>query len=269
MVRHGLVPAVGKRAPARLQPFLKRQLAGVQTSFKRRITHRNQTPQEFIERVRGRIERINLPAAPSSWSGYHESGWLPFSPTDGWTDKHRTVHRVLSELRPSSVLDVASNEGWYSHLAAELGSSVVAFDVDEATATNLYRRNKGARLPILQLVMDVRNPSPGFGLCNLAYPPAIQRLSCEMVLALALIHHLVFKQHLHFEHIAQTLGAFSKKWLLLEFIPVEDQFVRLWSPEKYPWYNRDNLMAALMKYFRTIHVLPSAPEPRVLLLCEK
>jgi hypothetical protein len=154
-------------------------------------------------------------------------------------------------------------------LAAVLGSRVVAFDIDETTVTNLYRRNRTMNLPILSLVMDLRNPTPGYGLCNLSFPSAMQRFGCEMVFALALIHHLVFKQHFNFKQIVDTLCSFSTKWLLVEFIPPEDQFVRNWSPEEFPWYSLDNFIDEIKTQFHTVRILPSFPKPRVLLLCEK
>jgi hypothetical protein len=225
--------------------------------------------QEKLQQLREKIEQIQVPSAQTEWSNYYNSEWFAFTPSVGWTQKHHTVYRVLSDLHPSSVLDMASNEGWYAQLAAILGATVVAFDNDETTITNQYRRNKGTNLPVLPLVMDFRSPSPGYGLLNLAYSPALKRFDCELVLALGLVHHLVFKQSLNFEQIINTLAAFSKKWLLVEFIPPDDQFVRLWSPEKFPWYTLDDFIVALEKQFRSVKVLPSSPDPRVFLLCEK
>jgi hypothetical protein len=90
-----------------------------------------------------------------------------------------------------------------------------------------------------------------------------------MVLALALIHHLVFRQHLNFEMVVEGISIFSSRWLLLEFVTREDPLVRgLWS-EKYAWYTEENLTACLRKTFREVQALPSYPEPRKLLLCTK
>lgn len=61
--------------------------------------------------------------------------------------------------------------------------------------------------------------------CNHQLQPAAGRLRCEMVLALAVTHHLVFGQGMSFELIAETMDAFSEKWLIIEFIPGNDRFV--------------------------------------------
>jgi SAM-dependent methyltransferase len=238
-------------------------------------------PQHHLTCIRGlrrQIESIDTATAKKNWLNYYNDWFPTFSPSSDWTAKHYSVFQVLSDIRPISVLDIASNRGWYSQLAAITGSKVVAFDTDEACITQLYCDAKEKNLSILPLIMDFRSPSPGYGLCNQSLAPATDRLRCEMVFALALVHHLVFKQNLNFDQIVDALSVFSKQWLLVEFIPTEDIRVRDWWSEKYScdwwsekysWYTLDNFVAAVKKRFRDIRVLPSYPEPRVLILGKK
>jgi hypothetical protein len=90
-----------------------------------------------------------------------------------------------------------------------------------------------------------------------------------MVLALALVHHLVFKQGRKFDYIVQALAAFSDKWLVVEFIPKEDRFVSEWWTEEYNWYTVEGFEEALSCHFRRIQRFPSYPEPRLMLVCER
>jgi hypothetical protein len=90
-----------------------------------------------------------------------------------------------------------------------------------------------------------------------------------MVFALALIHHLVFEQHLNFEQITDELSTFSNRWLLAEFIPRDDRHVRKWWSEQYSWYTLENFITALRRKFQRIKMYPSYPDQRLLLLCEK
>src|SRR6185503_471665 len=130
----------------------------------------------------------------------------PLAPSDRWTQKHHAAYKVLSDLRPSSVLDIGSGQAWYSQLAASLGSNVVALDMNDQLVARCYREAKSKNLPILPLVMNIRFPSPGYGLCNKEVAPAFQRLRCDMVLALGLVHLLVFKYYVPFEQIVETLA---------------------------------------------------------------
>lgn len=224
----------------------------------------------YLERLRGEIERIDFPHAKTEWSDYYDNRFMPFERSEIWTEKHRRVHRVLSELRPESLLDIGSNRGWYSQLAAMLGSKVVAFDEDAACVSKLYADAREKDLAILPLVMDFRNPSPAYGLNNQWLSPATERFKCEMVLALALVHHLAFHRfRLKFDAIAEALSRFTNRWLLVEFIPQEDEYVSKWNREGYSWYTQENFLEALRKKFRKIQIWPSEPSLRVLILCEK
>jgi hypothetical protein len=117
--------------------------------------------------------------------------------------------------------------------------------------------------------MDFSNPSPGYGLCNEWFLPASQRFKCDLVLALALVHHLVFKTQLRFEQIVAGLGSFVGRALLVEFISPDDRFAGEWVTSEHDWYTQENFEKVLRQSFRKITRYPSNVETRVLLLCEK
>ncbi len=220
------------------------------------------------QQFRQELESIQLPSVNTKRAG-NEKDDLSLTPSDGWTLKQRSVHKVLSDLRPATVLDIGSGRGWYSQLSALLGSTVVALDVDDRSIAYCYQEARENNLPILPLVMDIRYPSPGHGTGNQLIAPAFLRLRCDMVLALSLVHFLVFDQHRTFEQVSQTFAAFSKRWLLVEFIPCEDREVSEQWSHWYSWYTLDNFLDVLRKQFRKVSTIPSHPESRILVLCEK
>ena len=90
-----------------------------------------------------------------------------------------------------------------------------------------------------------------------------------MVFALSLVHRLVFDQHLTFEQVSDTFAAFSKRWLLVEFISRKTREVsKRWSGW-YSWYTLENFIDALTKRFSSVRIMENQPKNRVLLLCEK
>ena len=265
----GLSSFAKHHMPDLFRAKLEKGVKLLKAAFSRSALETSQPRLEFLREVRQEVESITISPMRTEWSNDYESPFPAFSPTNEWTAKHHSVFRVLSNLKPLYVLDIGSNRGWYSQLAAIIGSQVVSFDVDEETTTQLYRDAKEKDLPIQPLIMDFTYPTPGSGVCYQWFLPAYERLACDMVLALGLSHRLVFKDHLDFKQIACGLSNFSKKSLLVEFVPREDQFVREWWSERFQWYTLDNFKIALQEEFRTVTVLPSHPEPRVLLLCEK
>jgi hypothetical protein len=219
---------------------------------------------ELLQQLRTELERIILPP-PQSDPAQPQPPDL--APNPSWSQKQISVYKVLEGLRPDSVLDLGCGWGWYARLAASLGSKVVAIDIDQGKISSCYQEIKKKELPILALVMDASNPSPGLGVCNRVLAPATQRLGCDLVLALSLVEELVIEANMTFEQIAETIASFSKKWALIEFTPKEAD--ELQEKNIRSWYSLENFMQALGKRFRTIQRLPSHPEASLLLLCEQ
>jgi len=227
------------------------------------------TRPDLIRTMRRQVESLEFPYRKTPWSEYYASEFPLFVPCEEWTEKHKSMYAILSQTRPHSVLDIGSNRGWYTQLAAKLGSNVVAFDVDNSSIGKLYDEARGQNLRILPLKIDFRSPTPFyFGRHQWAIPTE-NRLQCEMVFGLALVHHLVFKQYMNFQQIVDGLAAFSSKSLVVEFIPREDIFVREWWSDRYSWYTLEEFKKSLYRFYRTITTFPSFPEPRLILLCEK
>jgi hypothetical protein len=224
---------------------------------------RQKSHLEFLKQIRAELEQITFPGKGE------QSLNSNFSDRADWTIKQQNIHKILTALQPNSVLDIGCGTGWYSHLAARLGSKVVAFDRNEDCITQLYYDSCSEQLPILPLIMDFTKSTPARGLGDHWAIAATKRFQCDLVLALAVLDDIVFKQRLNFEQIVEGLGQFSKKWAIVEFIPPADpEIAQLWL-DRVDWYTLDNAIAALNKQFPKVTVLPSYPELRVLLLCEK
>jgi hypothetical protein len=117
--------------------------------------------------------------------------------------------------------------------------------------------------------MSCLNPSPRCGIGDGVLESATERLQSDLVLALALVHHMVFKMHLNFDQIATGLAGYTLRTLIVEFPPPDDIHVRNWMTPRYDWYTIDNFKTALHRYFTKISTVASHPTPRVILVCER
>jgi SAM-dependent methyltransferase len=223
----------------------------------------------FLENVRREVENISFPPFKENCVNDDETINVSFSPEEDWTVKQLNLYRIMAALNPASVLDIGCGQGWHSKIAAIVGRKAIAFDTNPACITQLYKESCREKLPILPLLMDFTKPTPARGLANHWAIAATERFPCDLVLALGVIHSIVLERRLNFSQIVEGLDLFSKRWVLVEFIPREDSDVAdLWS-ERISWYTLDNFMDALKQKFQTVSVMPSHPDPRVLLLCEK
>jgi SAM-dependent methyltransferase len=273
--------AVRQYIPLSYRTWLKRRLAAIQNLSGRESEDlkscedpfqniRQRSHVDFLSEIRREIESLNLPSAnPKHRGGVRTISNIPLPDRLQWTPKQVNVHKVFTELKPSSVLDVNSGTGWYSMLAALTGSRVVAWDTDPMSITQLYFDARKMNLPILPLIMDFTKPTPSRGWESHFAIAASDRFKCDMVVALGLVHHLVHNNRLNFEQIAVGLSALSERWALLEFVPSEDPEARRLNSTWISWYTLDNLLTAVKKHFSSIHTMESYPESRILLVCQK
>ena len=104
------------------------------------------------------------------------------------------------------VWDLGANDGTFSRLATERGASTVAFDVDPVAVEKNYRRSwwSGASGTCSPLLLDLINPSPRSGWAHEERTFG-DRGPVDLVLALALVHHLAIAHNLPLARIAEFL----------------------------------------------------------------
>jgi len=268
---------------------------GVNRFLKRvALVDRSSLKRYFWSAVRREIYGLRVSVSKSDYTGYYKEKKeeFAFEPSGNWPDKHRIVYDVIRVMRPEMVLDVSCNTGWFSILAAREGSRVVAFDIDEACMNLLYGQAKQKRLPILPLVLDLTDLTPDMfpviyddeperSLIGGKFPillSAEKRLKCDLVLALAIVHHIVLGQGWSFRKITDLLAHFTKKCLLVEFVAKEDPLIvgepaffpaLNTSPQGYEWYTLDNFVQELQKKFRQVTIRQSNETTRIMLICER
>jgi len=163
----------------------------------------------------------------SHWTTYEE---IKSYKSDDERVKDEFILDFLKTRKPERVLDLGCNTGRYSIVAAESGADVVAVDSDHDCVDSIYRQIKGRKINLLPLWVDISNPSPGIGYMNVERRSFVDRANFNAVFALALIHHLLVSSRIPLESIRDMFGKLTSKWLVVEFVPVEDEmFQRLLS----------------------------------------
>jgi SAM-dependent methyltransferase len=262
---------VARAAWRQAPPAFRRPLQPIRERVRRRRNEHDLNAgrsEVLLDHLEQQVRELELPVTFGAWSNYYDS-FPEFVPSSEWTAKETSVNDVLRRVGPGSVLDIGSNRGWHSLLAAKRGNSVAAIDTDEGSIRDLYARARSESLPIQALLADFRRLSMGYGPGESVLAPANERLRSDLVLALAITHHLVFSARFDFRQIVTALAAFTRKALLVEFVPADDEYVREWHPETRPWYTLDHFLATLRGEFALVEVLPSHPEPRVLVFCSR
>ena len=117
----------------------------------------------------------------------------------------------------------------------------------------------------MPLLLDLTNPSPYLGWENKERVSFIDRGPTDMVLALALIHHLAISNNLPFERIAQFFQKICR-YLVIEFIPKNDsQIQRLLTTREdiFVNYNQEEFEAVFGKYFEIVESISIKNSERI------
>ncbi len=239
---------VKRRIPLRYRELLSRSARLAQSSI-RKQTKDLSSRLENVAQIRRQVEAVPFSVALNQ-------------PDELDSDIQRCLPEIISALQPDSILAIGTRAGRYATLTNRVGTVTVVFDKDSAKITQLYCEARDRNLQVLPLVMDFSDPTPSRGLSSHVSIAAVDRLQCDLVLALALVNPLVLERHLRFDQIVEGLAQYARRWLILDHIPPE-------SPRKRSGYTTDDLTRALLKRFRNVSKLKLSSEKHNFLLCEK
>lgn len=191
----------------------------------------------------------------SQWSRYEQSAGH-YQPTNV-EEKQRFVKSVLARCRPEHVLDIGANTGTYSLLAADAGAKVVALDSDSAAVEELWRTAATQNKPITVLVANIARPTPAAGWRNREHFSLLDRLTgkFDLVMMLAVIHHLILRDQLPLAHIANLCAGLTRRWLLLEWVPPSDPMFQEWlrgRDDLYGHLTEEDLTQAFAPHFAVV-----------------
>ncbi len=136
---------------------------------------------------------------------------------------------ILAHVRKASprwVLDLGANNGALSRIVTGLGSRCIALDSDASCVEENYRRSRqeGDRC-MIPLLADPCNPPANLGWMGAERGALWGRLKPDLVMALAILHHLRITHSIPMEGIAEFFSSMGPT-LLIEFVPKEDPMVQ-------------------------------------------
>jgi SAM-dependent methyltransferase len=240
----------------------------------------------FLKKKISLIKKTDVSCKGSGYSSYYrdkkENFKFIFNPN--WGDKQKNVFKIIKTYRPKSVLDLGCNTGWFSFLAEKNGASVIAVDNDESCIDKIYLYTKKNNFNILPLVMsfeDLHKHKYGIPLkkntkSKILFSSPISRFQSDMVMCLALSHHLILGNGLSIKKIFEDLSLLTKKYLVFEFVDFNDPLIKkhgnfFQNLEKYNKsnYNLDIINQIALKSFKNFKIFNSNSLSRKILLYTK
>lgn len=182
--------------------------------------------RSLLQRLKGQLEDLRPEDhRPSIWKNYTE---IHSYPDTEFEAKRKFVSNALQRFAPKAVLDIGSNTGLFSRLAALSGARVVAIDSDKVVVGDLWRNAANEQLDILPLVVNIARPTPAVGWKNAECASFLERARGEFdtLFMLALIHHLLVTEGIPLSEIIDLASQLTTDLLVIEFVSPDDTMFR-------------------------------------------
>jgi hypothetical protein len=232
-------------------------------------TMTKQAMQGLIENLEATVKKMTWKPAGTEWGDYYN---ITNYSDKAFQHKQTLVSNWIARVEPKLVWDLGANNGTFSRLASDKDIPAISFDIDPAAVEQNYQQVKAKKEQnIIPLLLDLTNPSPALGWHNRERESLIERAPADMVLALALIHHLAISNNVPLPQLADFF-ADAGKWLVIEFVPKSDsQVKKLLSSRKdiFPNYTREAFEEAFAEHFTIREKVAVEESERFLYLMER
>jgi SAM-dependent methyltransferase len=223
----------------------------------------------LIRNLRSTVAGLDWHAGGTEWADYAEHTSYGERAA---ADKDRLVDEFVREVPGPRVWDVGANTGRFSRIAADAGKRVLALDIDPAAAERHFRAVRAAgRTDILPLVADIANPSPALGWAGRERRSLLERADADVILALALIHHLAITRNVPLPMLLDLFADLAPS-AIVEFVPKDDPMVRRLLAARrdvFADYDLAAFRAAAATRFEIVREAPIADSARVLFLLRR
>lgn len=218
--------------------------------------------------LRNDVENLTLPRRKTEWGDYYADTNYT---SEAFSFKRKTVERFCREVGPSRTVDYGANTGEFSRIASGCSGDVIAADVDPMAVETLYRSVRRTPEPVYPVLQDLNNPSPGLGLFNEERSSFFSRAHGDLVLGLALLHHLRIGGNWTFPQIVRLFSETAPA-AVVEFVPKEDsQVQRLLRsrPDICSDWTLENACAEFRHAYERCEAVPIPDSKRTLLLLRR
>ena len=205
---------------------------------KRRIIPAKSTD---LRKVMRKIEGIRKYVTKSTWGSYHaEIG-----------EKAKRFDRIVEFIKGlgddvRTAVDLGGNQGKFSRLLIQHTEleKVVCIDNDENAIDNGYNQERAADSGKITFAhFDFMGC-----IAKLRFMLPTERFKSDIVIALALTHHLILSQGYDLDEILRSISGYAKKYVFIEFMPLG-----LWIAGQKPnvpaWYTSDWFRRSFANFF--------------------
>ena len=223
----------------------------------------------IIESLHSGIKKLKWTPEKTEWGDYYND--TNYS-QGSFEEKIQTVSKFLDKTKAKLVWDLGANTGIFSRIASKKDIETISFDIDPAAVEKNYLTCiQEADTKLLPLLLDLTNPSSSIGWNSVERNSFVERGPADVVIALALIHHLTISNNIPLFNLAEFFHRICN-YLIIEFIPKTDSQVKrllLTREDIFVDYNQQNFENEFKKFFSVYESKKLNNSERTLYLFEK
>lgn len=179
--------------------------------------------QALLESLKNTVKSLKYSPGGTEWADYYENTSYG---DDGLAEKRQIISDLVEKANPRVTWDLGANTGVFSRLASERSETTVAWDIDPSCVEKCYlaeRKQKSTK--IQPLLLDLTNPSGNIGWAHTERQSLADRGPVDLVMALALIHHLAIANNVPLPKVAEFMAQLGHN-LIVEWVPKSDPQVK-------------------------------------------
>lgn len=222
----------------------------------------------LIDSLEGAVRSQTWKPSGTTWAEYYTETNYSDEAMGG---KRRLVAELLDTVvpAPKTAWDLGANTGLFSRVASGRGIQTVSMDIDPAAVEKNYLEGRAnGEKHLLPLLGDLTNPSPDLGWALRERRSLSARGPADLLLALALIHHLAIANNVPLDNVARFFRSLGE-WLIIEFVPKSDsQVQRLLASREdiFTDYTVSGFETAFCRCFDIVRSIPVPDSERTLYL---
>jgi hypothetical protein len=220
----------------------------------------------ILDSLESAVRSLRWQPGGTEWADYYDQ--TNYSPA-ATGEKESVVRAWVTQCSPRLVWDLGANDGRFSRIAAATGATTVAWDIDAGAVEQCYRAVvRTGDKNLVPALLDLTNPSPALGWELRERLSLFERRRPDLVLALALLHHLAIGNNVPLDRCAGFFRRVGDK-LVIEWIPKSDSKVQALlrnRPDIFPDYTEHGFRTAFARHFPLVERHPLAGSDRVLYL---
>ncbi len=215
------------------------------------------------------VSSLSQKKTKSIWDDYYTDSILGNQYLEA---KKEIVEKFVNSIDIKSAIDLGANDGYFSLLLKDKADHIIATDSDSNCINELYKKIRKDKIKnIVPLVSSLNIPSPSVGWNNEERTALNERLNGDLVLALALVHHLAIGVNIPMTFIAKWLKEMCT-YLIIEFVPKSDEKVKQLLANRediFDEYNVNKFESIFNQYFNILALEKVGNTERILYLMKK